>query len=103
MVFVVQVKGTMDLEGREWMKGVSQVFTIEDKKHYLPSCIFVVDVRINKAVYSWVAEPVVEENKAVLKLRNIADYHDLDRAQIDAIVEQVKAWYSVLSREHAAS
>ena len=96
--FVVQIKGTTDLEGREWMKGVSHLFAFEEKQHYVPSCIFVVDVRANKIVYSWIAEPSTVDDKAVLKLHNIGNYRDLTLEEVDKIVQQVRDWYDVLSK-----
>src|SRR4051812_610172 len=63
-LFVVQVKGTVAANQADWMLTVKQLFRAGGGQLYLPTCVFVVNVRDNKALYAWIAEPVVEPNRA---------------------------------------
>ena len=60
-LFVVQVKGTTSSDPNDWMQDVKQLFRGTGSPIYLPVCVFVVNVRDNKAFYAWVAEPQVEK------------------------------------------
>src|SRR5688572_28886297 len=54
-VFVVQVKGTLSTDPKEWTESVKQLFKKDKSAIYLPACVFVVNVRSNDAAYAWVA------------------------------------------------
>ena len=49
------------------MKGVQELFRPKQSSMYLPGCVVVVNVRDNRALYAWVAEPLVEEQGAKLQ------------------------------------
>lgn len=100
-IFIVQVKGTLATDTEEWMRGVRQLFPGGGVPVYLPSCVFVVNVRDNRAFYAWAAEPVAGVNSATLKFHEKGDFHPLDVAAVDEIVERVKAWYQALPRQLA--
>lgn len=93
-LFVVQVKGTMSSDAREWTEHVKQLYTSE--KFYLPTCVFIVNVRDNKAAYAWVAEPKVTGDSAGLTFFEHPDFHLLDRGAVDGIVSRVREWYDAM-------
>jgi hypothetical protein len=100
-LFVVQVKGTLSADQREWMKSVKQLFQVNPKGVYLPTCVFVVNVRDNRAQYAWVAEPLIQDQGAKLQLLPPGDFHELNPSAVDEIINRVKAWYEVLPKQLA--
>jgi hypothetical protein len=98
-VFVVQVKGTMSSDPNDWMQDVKQLFPDADRQIYLPACVFVINVRDNKAVYAWAAEPETKGNGARLKFHETGDFHPLDSAAVSRIIDQVKAYYVALPKQ----
>ncbi|SIO58309.1 protein of unknown function [Singulisphaera sp. GP187] len=97
--FVVQVKGTTSSNPSDWMQDVKQLFRGPGSPVYLPVCAFVVNVRDNKAVYAWVAEPLVEANGVKLQFHEQGDFQPLDTAAVGEIIDRVKAWYEALPRQ----
>jgi hypothetical protein len=97
--FVVQVKGTTSSNPGDWMQAVKQLFRGPGSPVYLPVCVFVVNVRDNKAFYAWVAEPFVEADGVKLQFHEQGDFHPLDPAAVGEIVDRVKAWYDALPRQ----
>jgi len=97
--FVVQVKGALSADPNEWLRMVEPWFGHPDQPIWLPMCVIVVNVRENKAFYSWLAEPHVEGDTPVLRSTLSPTFHPLDAAAIDEIVDQVKAWYQALPRQ----
>jgi hypothetical protein len=61
--------------------------------------VFLVNVRDNKAVYAWVAEPEVEADRASLRFHEAGTFRMLDLAAVNEIVDRVKAWYQVLPHQ----
>lgn len=98
-LFIVQVKGTTSSDQSEWMKGVKEIFQPRTSTVFLPVCVFVVNVRDNRALYAWAAEPFIEGQNAKLQFPQTPIFHDLDQAAVDDIVNRVKAWYDVLPRQ----
>ena len=98
-LFMVQVKGTTSSDKGEWLEGVEELFHPDTSSIYLPTCVFVVNVRDNRAVYAWVAEPLVEAQGAKLRFLPLGEFGDLDHAAIDEIVNRVKGWYDSLSQQ----
>jgi hypothetical protein len=98
-LFVVQVKGTTSSNPDDWMQNVKQFFRGSGSPIYLPVCVFVVNVRENKAFYAWVAEPRVEPKGATLRFHEAGTFHPLDSAVISDIIDRVKAWYDVLPKQ----
>jgi hypothetical protein len=98
-LLVVQVKGVMSSDPNEWMSKVEPWFGHPDQHIWLPACVFVVNVRENKAFYAWLAEPVVEDDVAGLRGGGAATFHPLDTAAVNEIVGKVKAWYTALPRQ----
>lgn len=100
-VFVVQVKGTLSSDPKDWMKDVKQLFPGSGRRVYLPACVFVVNVRDNTAFFAWAAEPEVEANGGRLTFHERGDFHPLDQAAVGRIIDQVKAYYEALPRQLA--
>ena len=98
-LFVVRVKGTTSSDKAEWMQGVKELFQPPNRAIYLPACVFVVNVRENRAFYAWVAEPLVEAQGAKLRFLPPGEFYDLDRAAIDDIVDRLKVWYDILHQQ----
>ena len=98
-LFVVRVKGTTSSNPNEWMQTVKQLFRGRGSPIYLPVCVFVVNVRENKAFYAWVAEPQIEAKGATLRSHETGTFHPLDPAVVSDIVDRVKAWYQALSNQ----
>src|SRR5262245_43687173 len=93
-LFTVQVKGTVSPNRSEWMDAVKHLF--QERSVYMPACVFVVNVRDNKAFYAWVAEPVVVDRGAKLSFVTSPSFHELTPAAVDDIVARVNAWYDAL-------
>ena len=98
-VFVVQVRGTTSSNPDDWMRTVKPLFKTGGSTIYLPACVFVVNVRDNRACYAWLAEPSVEPNGATLRFSESGTFHDLDEAAVGRIVDRVKAWYDALPKQ----
>jgi hypothetical protein len=99
--FVVQVKGTLSSDPGVWMRDVTPLFRRPGSPIYLPVCVFVVNVRTNKAVYAWVAEPLVEPTGAKLQFHEQGQFHPLDPAVVGQIIDRVRAWYEALPSQLA--
>ena len=97
--FVVQVKGTTSSDPKDWMQNVKHLFRGHGGSIYWPVCVFVVNVRENKAFYAWVAEPQVEAKGATLRFHEKATFHPLDPAAVSDIIDRVKDWYHVLATQ----
>jgi len=93
---VVQVKGATSSDPNDWIQNVKQLFRGRGSPIYLPVCVFVVNVRENKAFYAWVSEPQVEAKGATLRFHETGSFHPLDTAAVSDIIDRVKAWYQVL-------
>jgi hypothetical protein len=98
-LFVVQVKDTTSSNLSEWMKGVKEIFQPRTGMLFLPVCVFVVNIRDNRALYAWVAEPCAHGQQAKLHFPPTPTFRDLDEAAVDDIVNRVKGWYDVLPRQ----
>lgn len=98
-LFVVQVKGTMSADPNEWLAKVEPWFQDPDKPIWLPMCVFVVNVRENKAFYSWLTEPQVDDGVATLGASLTPQFHPLDQDAVNKIIDQVKAWYAALPKQ----
>jgi len=96
--FVVQVTGTTSSDKNDWLKGVNDNFK-SSNSYYLPACIFVVNVKDNNVVYSWLAEPTVVNQGVKLQLKPPGDFHELNAAGVDDIVGRVKSWYAAMPRQ----
>ena len=58
-----------------------------------PVCMFLFTMEENKAWYTWVAEPVVQTGKAILRMHQRADCQPLNNAALNQIVAHVDRWY----------
>jgi Domain of unknown function (DUF4365) len=98
-LFVVQVKGSTSSDPNDWIQDVEPLFRGRGRPISLPVCVFVVNVRDNKAFYAWVAEPQVEAKGATLRFHEAGTFHPLDPAAVSDIVDRVKAWYQALPNQ----
>src|SRR5690242_20738094 len=98
-LFVVQVKGTTSSDPDDWMQDVQPLFRGRSRPISLPVCVFVVNVRENRAFYAWVAEPQVEAKGATLRFHEMGAFHPLDPDAVGDIIDRVKAWYQVLPKQ----
>jgi hypothetical protein len=88
--FVVQVRGTLSSDPKQWTGKVKPLF--KQGKLYSPACVFVVNVRSNEVAYAWLAEPRVEGNSASLSFFEEPVFHSLDEAILNKIVDGVREW-----------
>ena len=98
-LFVVQVKGTVSANPADWMQNVKQLFRAGGGQLYLPTCVFVVNVRDNTTQYAWIAEPVAETNRATLKFHQDPTFHGLNDMSVAEIVSRVKAYYAAMPKQ----
>lgn len=98
-LFVVQVKGAMSSDPNDWLPNVQPLFRGSDRSIHLPVCVFVVNVRENKAFYAWVAEPQIEAKGATLRVHETGAFHPLDSVSVRDIIDRVKMWYQVLPNQ----
>jgi hypothetical protein len=99
--FVVQVKGTLSSDQGDWTENVKQLYK-KGGAFYLPACVFVVNVRKNDAACAWVAEPDVKSGNVGLNFFEHPDFHALDNAAVDQIVNRVREWYDAMPRSIAS-
>lgn len=97
-LFVVQVKGTVSANSADWMQNVKQLFPAGGRQIYLPTCVFVVNVRDNTTVYAWIAEPAVELNGAALKFP-APTFHEVDDVAVADIIKRVRAYYDAMPKQ----
>jgi hypothetical protein len=101
-LFSVQVKGATSSNPDDWMQNVKHLFTPSGRGFpYLPACVFVVNVKDNRSLYAWVAEPMVEERGVKLQFHQQGHFCDLDKNAVNEIVERVKDWYDALPKQFA--
>ncbi len=93
------MKGSTSSDPNDWMPDVEPLFHRRGRPISLPACVFVVDVRKNKAFCAWVAEPQVEAKGATLRVHEAGTFHPLDPAAVGDIVDRVKAWYRALPNQ----
>ena len=98
-LFVLQVKGSTSSDPNDWIQDVEPLFRGRGRPISLPVCVFVVNVRENKAFYAWVAEPQVEAKGATLRFHETGRFHSLHPAAVSDIVDRVKAWYQALPKQ----
>jgi hypothetical protein len=98
-LFVVQVKGTVSADPADWMQNVNHLFRNGGGQLYLPTCVFVVNVRDNTIQYAWIAEPVSEMSRATLKFHQDPKFHDLNDSAVTEIISQVKAYYEEMPKQ----
>ena len=91
-LFVVRVKGTMSANPADWMPKVEPWF-VGGGPFYEPTCVFVVDVRVNRVLYAWVAEPVAGPDGPTLVACHTPKFQELNEASVAEIVSRVKAYY----------
>ena len=101
-MFVVQVKGTVSANPSEWMHNVQQWFQARRQGPYLPTCVFVVNVRDNKAQYAWITEPVAEPDQALLLSHTTPEFHELTDATVSTIINQAKIYYDEMPKPQPA-
>ena len=95
-LFVVQVKGTLSTDKQQWAENVKPLYNAGN--HFLPACVFVINVRSNDAVYAWLAEPQVNGSAAKLHFFDRPDFHRLDESAVDDIVQRVRGWCEAMPR-----
>jgi hypothetical protein len=95
-LFVVQVKGSAPADPNDWPRTATQLFRPGGGNHFLPVCLFAINVRDNRAAYAWLAEPLVQEKGAKLQFHSSGEFHDLDTSAVNEIVDRVNAWYDAL-------
>jgi hypothetical protein len=100
-LFVVQVKGTLSSNKDDWVENVKQLY--KAKSIYLPTCVFIINVRSNEAAYAWVAEPFVKGASASLSLFERPEFRPLDQGAVDCIVNRVRQWYDAIPRTIVAT
>jgi hypothetical protein len=98
-LFVVEVKGTTSSDPNTWMQNLKPLFRGPGSPIYIPACVFVVNVRDNRAFFAWVAEPQVEAKGATLRFHETGTFQPLDAASVSDIIDRVKAWYHALPNQ----
>ena len=94
------MKGTTSSDEGQWVENVKQLYT--RGAFYLPTCVFIINVRSNETAYAWVAEQQIEDNSAKLSLDQQPHFHALDRNAVDHIVNRVREWYDAIPRSFKA-
>lgn len=98
-LFAVQVKGTVSADPTDWVQNVKQLFRAGGGQFFLPTCVFVVNVRDNTTQYAWIAEPIAEPNRATLKFHQVPTFHELSDEAVMEVVGRVKAYYDVMPKQ----
>ncbi len=100
-IFVVQVKGTLSSDQKDWTENVKQLYK-KGKALSLPVCVFVVNVRKNDAAYAWVAEPELKGGGVALNFFEHPEFHELNAEAVDQIIDRVRTWYDSMPRSLAS-
>lgn len=120
--FGVETKGIdQPLESSRWRSRVLKDLAREADRQRatatdlsLPICLFVFNIDTEEGLYTWLREPIADENSESGMLRMATpfsvtsngdakaaahvSFEKLDRAGLDRIVERVIQWYSVRER-----
>ena len=97
--FLVLVRGTVSFEEKLWKPSVKPLFATNPKVLSLPTCVFVINVRENRALYSWLAEPSVEDHLARLRFASKGTFEELEQEIVETILDRVEQWYDALNQQ----
>lgn len=100
-LFVVQVRGTLSSNKREWTKTVRDLFT--RGPFFLPVCVFVVNVQTNESAFAWVAEPRFDTDSVSLEIIEQPDLLPLNQEATDEIIDRVQTWYDRIPHRFVSS
>jgi hypothetical protein len=96
--FGVQVAGQIDLPALEAINHDLQLGPRKPHSEFtIPLCAFLFDVRSNQGYYRWSVEPILGSGNPKLHLHANKAWARLDERAINAIVDQVAAWYDALA------
>ncbi|HWG41720.1 MAG TPA: hypothetical protein VN688_02965 [Gemmataceae bacterium] len=66
------------------------------RKFTYPVCLFLFTMREEQAFFSWLAEPVVNEDVPKLVHHNKANIVSLTNEFLDHVIQQIVAWYDAV-------
>lgn len=61
-----------------------------------PVCLLYFTMQNNEGRFTWIAEPVLENGKPLLKYHGEADTRKFDKEALDGIVEKVNQWFDAM-------
>jgi len=95
--FAVQVKGTLLDDPQQRLTLAKESIKTENETRLIyPTCLFVFNVRDRASYYAWVAEPIVENHSAKLRIAAPDSLSVLDQDSIQKIIQRVRDWYSAV-------
>lgn len=72
------------------------------RQFFFPVALFVFTMEDEQAYFSWLAEPqILQTNNPKLQMHKTASAKPLDRQALNAVVNQVDAWYDAMIAEVA--
>jgi hypothetical protein len=95
-MFVARVRGTTTSDPQECVRATAALLPDNVPLAAWPTCLFVIDVRDNRAFYAWLAEPTVETGRPRLASVPTPAFQPLDAAALDHIIDRVSAWHTAL-------
>ena len=64
-----------------------------------PVCLLYFTMENNEGRFTWIAEPIIEEGKPVLKYHEAANTRKFDKGALDEIVDKINNWYDAMPEE----
>jgi len=94
-LFGIAVKGTTSIVTTD---GANQLLDagfqgLRAQEFSYPVCLFLFTMKDNEGTYSWLVEPVVEDDMPLLNVHSRADCRVLTASAVDTIVGQIDHWY----------
>jgi len=68
-------------------------------KYPYPVCLLYFTMANNEGRFTWVAEPVLESGKPVLRYHEQADTKKFDKGELDQIIGQINHWFDAMEAD----
>ena len=101
-LFGVELSGTMSPVTDEHANKVlypKMQSMLRRGKFPFPVCLLYFTMANNEGRFAWVAEPVLESAKPMLRYHEQADTKKFDKGELDKIVEQINNWFDAMDAE----
>lgn len=97
--FGIQVKGLVSAETKDHADKALRA-SIQQTQRYGPSlrpvCLFLFAMENDGGWYTWIAEPIEEDGKPLLRSCAEPDCRQLDKRALKEIIERVNVWYDAI-------
>jgi hypothetical protein len=101
-VFGVELRGTMSPVTDDHANKVlhpSMQNMLRRGEFPFPACLLYFTMENNEGRFTWIAEPVLEDGKPVLRYHGEADTKKFDKGALDNIIEQINKWFDAMDAD----